>query len=109
MLWQMLLEDMLITSFLPDHQRIRGGCGILSASQIWVKKQNRGAYGLRMCHYGCWILPCEMVSKRKYGHRFNWDSGKYFQSGVGYVIAIVALPVVKRCLHQKKLNVQAVK
>ena len=32
-----------------------------------------------------------------------------FQSGVGYVIAIVALPVVKRCLHQKKLNVQAVK
>ncbi len=32
-----------------------------------------------------------------------------FQSGVGYVIAIVALPVVKRCLHQKKLNIQQAK
>lgn len=73
------------------------------------EKAKWGAYGL-----GCVIMVFGYFLAKWYlkGSMVVALSGipeNIFQSGVGYVIAIVALPVVKRCLHQKKLNVQGAK
>lgn len=73
------------------------------------EKAKWGAYGLGCCimvfgyFLAKWYLKGSMVIA------LTGIPENIFQSGVGYVLAIAALPVVKRCLHQKKLQIQRAK
>ena len=87
---------------------IKGLEGVVVACLIqkFGEKAKWSAYGLGCCimvfgyFLAKWYLKGSMIIA------LSGIPENIFQSGVGYVIAIAALPVVKRCLHQKKPKTQ---
>lgn len=96
--------------FLPT-LLIKGLEGLIVSALIskFGEKAKWGAYGLGCCIMVFGYFLAKWYLKESMIIALSGIPENIFQSGVGYVLAIAALPVAKRCLHQKKLNMQGVK